>query len=1757
MDTPKKYNITPELIADFNATLDAKPNLSSAEILSKFPELNNDLGFLQSMSDYRATAKSGKYKTPEELNSKFPEFSFDVKKKDLSQSGSTVGSKPSQDTNVGVPFAKTNNASPFDYTNPDYNSQVQKKAIEDKAIFEKGKQVVAPYKQKNDQFNAITPSAVHTKRYRAADGDIAEIEDPQSYLSNAYTSAAWNQIPSTVTSLLDKNPTQKLALVKEISENPELRQKLTKFGSVMSQAEYLSTIKVVLEKEANKRNEKFKALEASGMQEKLNKASAIVQVAKGLTDELKAVDTNLNFIKNTTADSAGYKALTDGIKTKKKEIDLYLPEVLSINKLSQEIKSQESGFETKYGQYKDPSTGRFLIKDEATADAFNSDVAKLQESYNIYNQKIKSPEYKKYTEDVSVYNDFIAKQEKANEPILKANQQFNATLKKREILVGKISALSNELKQYDAEDKNLSEWKKLANENKEYSFLIGDKVLSGALLQRLPQEYSRELSKLSKEIDNINSGAFIMPTTEFTGRLLSSTVDMFYKMGGNALGIIGDINQEYQDLIGAGNKKDYTWFDWERDKSLDFMQTNGPQFIDRPAIDPKTGDIVWSNIPYVAASSSGSMLGNILIGAVTGGSSTALVATTYLSTIGDRYKEADQMGLTGEQSFVYANSLAMLEGLSELIMPDYDLFKGLQKAGLAEFIKSGKGLTVKAAIDYSFKHGLKDIPKEIVEEYIVNAGEILNKSAILLADGKFNKDTFVNTLGNPKDYAVTALTTALIPAGMKALTVTGQGRTMYNNIMYDASRNLSASQQAISNLVDAKQLTEAQADQINKDLIRYSAVNSVLPQDIIAEKAVVVTPLMEQVQRLKAKHAESAVDVVKSTYEAQIRELNNKIQEVLLKPNSEFMTPSQVEEVRNELSIEDTDALNAKKEELKLKLTQPIESAAIDIVAPAEDIDTKNGKKLFSEPAEDVSRVASEYKKQSGIESNPGEKIFEIDVEEAKKRADAFDEMKHEPDNPEVKAAYEAMAKETIDQFSALEGNDYKVEIYEGKGEPYKSSQEMLKDLRENKHLFILSTENDFGETPITEEQRQESPLLRDSGKKDINGKPLLVNDVFRFVHDVFGHGERGNSFGAKGEENAWDVHSRMYSPIARKAMTTETRGQNSWVNFGKHMRNPDGSIKKKGDEGYMDPKQRPYADQKIGLLPDFAYKLYFEEKAPTTKEESVGEYDPSEEIKDKDMAVLNEVLVNKKINPENEPEVTDFGDRVVFEYYDEKSDSNTRITFLRNSDGEIIKKGVEVKKNTGRIRGSKSFEDFVNSKSQPNPTETTNRDAEWDKKTKQALPKSNFANKAIFFKNLKSGVWGMLTGENPDKSQLSDEENAIQNEKAKAWLKNKGYNPQPIFGKYDNSENSFFVKNLSRKDAEAFAEEFKQESIATNEGLIYRDGRFEPVVPGSAAIGAQDNYYSSINIGGEVVDFSIQYAIKDTTAEEPVKEEAKKEEENPLISGLKKVNQLLKGMQDEKRAESSKVTIVEPKKVQKVSKDEKELARINEDIAFAEGTIEQNLVDIENKEEELQNEKGHRDYDVKELQQKIAEVRKKKMPKDEKEDEIESIRYDIEERKDDYDVMYEEEMANIKEMKAENKKLEKKLITLKLKQEDYASKIKPEQEQESPKQDDKPKRERTKSTRKQTEEPKTDSGDSDISGKKGKKITDINAKFVKVSELYEKVRSAKNQTEKTTANRKLSALLNLNPTVKYIFENMNELQKQLGDRLKKNSFCP
>ena len=303
-----------------------------------------------------------------------------------------------------------------------------------------------------------------------------------------------------------------------------------------------------------------------------------------------------------------------------------------------------------------------------------------------------------------------------------------------------------------------------------------------------------------------------------------------------------------------------------------------------------------------------------------------------------------------------------------------------------------------------------------------------------------------------------------------------------------------------------------------------------------------------------------------------------------------------VQQYRDDIAQEKSDIKDLKKEKAAIERKaaekkQKVEPVKEEKIIPA-------GKRLFNEPNPETAEISKQFKKENGIDTPEGENITEIDQDNSKKIADAYEEMKDSPDDPIVQKAYQELADQTADQHQALIDAGYEVELWEGEGEPYKNAQEMINDVRNNKHMYIFSTESGYGDSPITDKQRSQNKMLQDSGFKDKNGKRLLYNDIFRFVHDKFGHNERGNGFGAIGEENAWDVHYRMYkSPLARRALTTETRGQNSWVNFGKHMRNPDGSIKTAKDQGYVSPKDRPFAEQKMGLLPEWASENKYLEK--------------------------------------------------------------------------------------------------------------------------------------------------------------------------------------------------------------------------------------------------------------------------------------------------------------------------------------------------------------------------------------------------------------------------------------------------------------------------------------------------------------------------------------------------------------------------------
>jgi hypothetical protein len=223
-------------------------------------------------------------------------------------------------------------------------------------------------------------------------------------------------------------------------------------------------------------------------------------------------------------------------------------------------------------------------------------------------------------------------------------------------------------------------------------------------------------------------------------------------------------------------------------------------------------------------------------------------------------------------------------------------------------------------------------------------------------------------------------------------------------------------------------------------------------------------------------------------------------------------------------------------------------------------------------------KVRDAYMASKGREVTRGPKLDVLDEAQSMRTADAYAAMPHTPDDPRVAASYAAMADETSDQFKFLRDKaGVKMEPWTKEGQPYANSAEMMADIEKNNRLFYFPTEAGYGSGADVAVH----PLLA-QGK---SGVP--VNDEFRAAHDYFGHAVDQNQFGPLGEERAYRAHAEMFPDEARGALTSETRGQNSWVNYGPHLRRADGSIPKKGDPDFIRPQDRPFAEQKAGLLPE------------------------------------------------------------------------------------------------------------------------------------------------------------------------------------------------------------------------------------------------------------------------------------------------------------------------------------------------------------------------------------------------------------------------------------------------------------------------------------------------------------------------------------------------------------------------------------------
>lgn len=149
--------------------------------------------------------------------------------------------------------------------------------------------------------------------------------------------------------------------------------------------------------------------------------------------------------------------------------------------------------------------------------------------------------------------------------------------------------------------------------------------------------------------------------------------------------------------------------------------------------------------------------------------------------------------------------------------------------------------------------------------------------------------------------------------------------------------------------------------------------------------------------------------------------------------------------------------------------------------------------------------------------------------------AHMFDQAPIYAGDEPAKASYAALRDETHQQYEYLTsprsegGLGVRHEIVDH--DPYASREEMQDDIFKNRRLRTLSTAATGGAPHQYLDEE--------------------TNDKFRAVHDAFGHAAIGRSFSRHGEEAAFHSHVQMFSPQARRAMATETRAQNSFLNYG------------------------------------------------------------------------------------------------------------------------------------------------------------------------------------------------------------------------------------------------------------------------------------------------------------------------------------------------------------------------------------------------------------------------------------------------------------------------------------------------------------------------------------------------------------------------------------------------------------------------------
>ena len=143
---------------------------------------------------------------------------------------------------------------------------------------------------------------------------------------------------------------------------------------------------------------------------------------------------------------------------------------------------------------------------------------------------------------------------------------------------------------------------------------------------------------------------------------------------------------------------------------------------------------------------------------------------------------------------------------------------------------------------------------------------------------------------------------------------------------------------------------------------------------------------------------------------------------------------------------------------------------------------------------------------------------------------DAFSDTSSAYQSDALDRSYDALGSEIDAQYEHMttpkEQGGAGISVDFTTEDPYPSPHEMRHDVTENSHISAFESGDDWDHPNLSRE----------------------TNNKFRAIHDVYGHLTTGRDFSRHGEEGAFQMHRQSFSPEAQPALTSELRGQNSYL---------------------------------------------------------------------------------------------------------------------------------------------------------------------------------------------------------------------------------------------------------------------------------------------------------------------------------------------------------------------------------------------------------------------------------------------------------------------------------------------------------------------------------------------------------------------------------------------------------------------------------